>query len=89
MGIAAALIKKSNGFFLTQLALNFLWSFLFFYLKLPLIAFVEIIFLWTFIVLTINDFREKNKIAAYLLIPYLMWVTFASLLNLSIVILNP
>lgn len=80
--------KKGMNYFFIQLALNTLWSILFFGLQNPLIAFLEIVVLWYFIYLTIKYFSKVNKTSAYLLYPYLAWVSFASLLNLSIVILN-
>jgi tryptophan-rich sensory protein len=98
MGVAFGLIwaeglktKKSKialKFFSLQLFLNFLWSIFFFGLKSPLLAFIDVILLWTFILLTILKFKAVSKTAAYLMIPYLAWVTFASILNLSIIILN-
>ncbi|MCL5090668.1 MAG: tryptophan-rich sensory protein [Patescibacteria group bacterium] len=98
MGIAAGLIwtegliaKKNKialKYFSLQLFLNFLWSIFFFGLKSPVLAFIDVILLWTFILLTIFKFKAVSKTAAYLMIPYLAWVTFASLLNLSIIILN-
>lgn len=89
MGISAYLYKKVGPYFLLQLALNFFWSVIFFYWRQPLLAFVGIIFLWIFIVLTIREFGKKSRLAAYLLLPYLAWVSFASVLNFSIVLLNP
>jgi tryptophan-rich sensory protein len=74
--------------FLIQLVLNLLWSFLFFYFKLPFWAFLEIILMWTTILFTIIYFYKINPWAAYIMIPYLLWVGFATLLNGSIWILN-
>lgn len=74
--------------FLLQLFLNFLWSVIFFGLHLPNYAFLEIIFLWGNITLLIVRFWKYSKPASILLIPYLLWVSFASLLNLSIALLN-
>ena len=71
-----------------QLGLNALWSILFFGLKQPLLAFIEIIFLWFTILLTIIYFYRIDKKSAYLLIPYIAWVTFAAVLNFSIAMLN-
>lgn len=71
-----------------QLILNFLWSVLFFGLKSPLIAFIEIILLWFFILLTMIYFYKISKLSSYLLIPYILWVSFASVLNFSIYYLN-
>ena len=75
-------------FFSIQLFLNFLWSIIFFYLHLPLLAFLEILFLWGSILVLIIKFWKFSKPASYLLIPYLLWVSFAAILNASIVILN-
>ena len=89
------LINKSKDkrmaitFFLTQLVLNVFWSVIFFGLHNPIFAFVEIIILWIAIFLTIKSFYKISRNASYLLIPYLLWVSFASVLNLSIVLLNP
>ena len=71
-----------------QLFFNALWSILFFGLKNPLFAFIEIILLWTAILTTIIYFYRINKNAAYLLIPYILWVSFAAVLNFFIFYLN-
>jgi tryptophan-rich sensory protein len=71
-----------------QLILNSLWSIIFFGLKTPLFAFIEIIILWIFIILTIKYFYRISKTASYLLIPYILWVSFAALLNFFIYYLN-
>lgn len=71
-----------------QLALNALWSFLFFGLQSPLSAFIEIIILWAAILATIIIFYRISRPAAYLLIPYILWVSFAAVLNLALVLLN-
>ena len=71
-----------------QLFLNFLWSYLFFGIRRPDLALLEIFFLWFFIFLTIKKFYKVDKLAGYLLLPYILWVSFATLLNLSIVSLN-
>ena len=94
MGIALYLIwiKKYDKYafmvFGVQLFLNALWSILFFGMKLPFYAFIEIIFLWVAILFTIIYFYRINKISAYVLIPYILWVTFAAILNFAIFILN-
>ncbi|MFA6981551.1 MAG: TspO/MBR family protein [Patescibacteria group bacterium] len=80
--------EKGLVFFCTQLILNTLWSILFFGMKNPVLALTEILLLWGFIVLTIIEFRKVSKVSSYLLLPYLLWVTFASILNLSIALLN-
>lgn len=83
------LSSRAVQFFSVQLALNTTWSFLFFGLRSPMLAFIEIIFLWIFIVLSIIEFYKIDKRAAYLLIPYILWVSFAGFLNFSIWMLNP
>jgi tryptophan-rich sensory protein len=92
MGISLYLVygkKKADlKWFWIQLILNISWSLVFFGLKNPLLAFVVIAFLWFSIFQTIKSFIKINKTSAYILVPYLIWVSFASLLNLSIVILN-
>ncbi len=92
MGISLFLVwgkKKTNlQWFWAQLALNTVWSIIFFGLKNPLLAFIVLIFLWISIYQSIKSFRKINKTASYLLYPYLGWVSFAGLLNLSIVLLN-
>ena len=81
--------KTAIYLFSAQLLLNFLWTFLFFGLKSMLLAFVEIIILWIMILVTILRFYKISKLAAYLLIPYIVWVSFASYLNFSVFLLNP
>lgn len=71
-----------------QLVLNAAWSIIFFGLKNPSLALVDIVALWVAVVLTVRAFYKINKVASYLLIPYLLWVSFATFLNLSIVLLN-
>lgn len=71
-----------------QLFLNFMWTFIFFGLKDPLFAFIEVVLFALSIAYTIKVFYKISKNAAYLLIPYLAWVTFASILNLFVVLLN-
>ena len=97
MGISIYLIiispasKEKNKailFFCIQLILNFCWSFIFFYFKLLGIALVEILILWIFILLMIIQFKKVKPFSSYLQWPYLIWVTFASILNASIFYLN-
>lgn len=71
-----------------QLFLNIYWSFLFFYIKAPGLAFYAIISLWSMIFVNIYYFYQIKKTAGYLLIPYLFWVTFAAVLNYSVWLLN-
>lgn len=79
---------KAIKLFLIQLVLNLFWSILFFGWHNPLAAFAEIIALWIFIFLTIRQSLLVSKNAAYLLYPYIIWVTIASILNFSLLILN-
>jgi benzodiazapine receptor len=81
-------VKKALGFFLIQLTLNAIWSYLFFGLKNPMLALIEIALLWLMIYETYLKFTKINKIAGYLLIPYMAWVAFAGILNASIWWLN-
>lgn len=75
-------------FFLVQFILNFCWSIIFFKLHKMGLAFAEIMVMWIFILFTINEFRKLNKIAAWLLVPYILWVSFAAVLNFSLWKLN-
>lgn len=98
MGISAYLVwrkyqfgKKSRGFwhvYGTQLVLNALWSILFFGLKLTGLALIEILAMWYFIARSIQEGKKLSPWSVYLLYPYLAWVTFASVLNLAIWLLN-
>ena len=98
MGLAAALVwqkglqnprvRTALVVFLVQLILNLVWSILFFGLRSPLYGLVDILFLWAMILVTIAQFSRVSIPAALLLIPYILWVTFASGLNLGIFLLN-
>ncbi len=98
MGISAFLVwqkglkkkgvKKALGFFLAQLIFNVLWSFFFFKFHSPFLALLDIIILWFLILLTIFKFFKINNTAGLLLIPYLLWVSFASILNYFVYKLN-
>lgn len=71
-----------------QLVLNFFWSIIFFGLKSPELALIEIVVLWYLIFKTIKAFYPISNLASFLLIPYLAWVSFATILNLAIAVLN-
>jgi len=98
MGIGSALIynsaadekDKTQALFVyaLQLAVNFFWSILFFNVRAFLFSFIWLLLLWVLIIIMIVRFSKVNKVAAYLQIPYLLWVTFAGYLNLAIYILN-
>ncbi len=81
-------IEIALGIFLGQLVLNTLWSIIFFSLRRPGGALIEIVFLWLAILATIIAFAKISKPTAWLLVPYILWVTFASYLNWSIYTLN-
>jgi translocator protein len=87
-GLEAPGVKKALIFFSAQLILNTLWSVLFFGFKSPLLGLLDIIPLVILIILTIISFKKINPTAGYLLIPYLLWTSFATILNLSLLILN-
>ncbi len=87
-GMSEPFVKIAIVIFLIQLVLNVLWSFLFFGLRSPLSAFIEIILLWIAILFTIIYFFKISPVAGYLLIPYILWVSFALILNGWIMILN-
>nr|MBD3312150.1 tryptophan-rich sensory protein [archaeon] len=80
--------KLACALYLIQLGLNALWSIIFFGFKSLVGGLIEIIFLWFFILATMIEFRSINKTAGYLLLPYLAWVTAATILNFSIAWLN-
>lgn len=80
--------RKAITLFLVQLFFNFCWSFIFFNFHELFWASVEIIVLWVLILLTIIQFSKINKIAPWLLVPYLAWVSFATCLSFSIYFLN-
>lgn len=71
-----------------QLALNFIWSFLFFSLRSPALGLIDIVLLWLLISLTIIKARPVSPLASLLMIPYLVWVTYAASLNAGIWLLN-
>ena len=98
MGVAAFLIwrhglrqrrtKFALAIFSAQLVLNVLWSIIFFGFQNPFLAFIEVIILWLAIVWTIFAFYKFSRLAACLLMPYILWVSFAGYLTYSIWVLN-
>ena len=74
--------------FFIHLFFDIIWSYLFFTLKNPKIAFVDLILLWGTLLLTIIHFYKKDKFSAYMLIPYFVWISFAGYLNLHIIANN-
>ncbi|HAR95879.1 MAG TPA: sensory protein [Deltaproteobacteria bacterium] len=98
MGVAAWLVWRADGFrpakgaltlFFIQLALNASWSWLFFRCHHGALAFLDILLLWLLIVATLVAFWRIRPVAGVLIIPYLLWVSFASVLNYSLWQLNP
>lgn len=81
-------VKTAGRFFLAQLAVNFIWSPIFFGLQSPLLGLITIVAMWILIIMTMKKFYPISKLAFYLLVPYLLWVSFATLLNAAILILN-
>lgn len=95
MGIAAFLVWRKDrrahvalGLFMFQLVLNTFWSIIFFGMQALGLAFFEIILLWAAIIATIVAFRKISQPAAWLLVPYLLWVSFAACLNFAFWTLN-
>lgn len=98
MGIGSTMVYNSNAqteaknralyVYGLQLFVNFFWSILFFNQRAFLGSFIWLLLLWVLILVMIFDFRKVNRTAAWLQIPYLLWVTFAGYLNLMIVLLN-
>ena len=98
MAVAAWLVWRERGFkgaplalrlFVIQLVANALWTWLFFVLRLGALSLAEIFVLWLLIAATIFSFWPVHRLAALLLVPYLVWVSFASALTLSLWRLNP
>lgn len=99
MGIAGGLVwnkietneenvKTAFKYFIIQLTLNAVWSFIFFYLHNPFLALIEIVLLWLMIFETYNQFKKIDSKAGMLLLPYLAWVSFAAVLNGAVWWLN-
>lgn len=95
MGVSYGILKdkslidsKTNIIYYLQLFVNAMWSIIFFVLKWRLFAFIWIILLDILVIAMIINFYKKNKLAGLLQIPYLLWILFASYLNLSIYLLN-
>lgn len=80
--------RIAGKIFISQLLLNLVWSPLFFGLRSPLLGLVDIVLMWLFIMLTIRSFYPLSKWASYLLVPYFLWVSFATILNAAIFIMN-
>ena len=81
--------QKALNEFIIQLTLNFFWSLIFFNIRRYGLALLWLVILWVFVVRMISAFRKTDSLAAWLQIPYLVWVTFAVYLNYGVWILNP
>ncbi len=81
-------IRKALRVYGVQLAFNFLWSIIFFRFEAYLFAFVWLLVLWVLIAITLLRFVRIRPLAGWLLVPYLLWVTFAGYLNFGIYLLN-
>ena len=95
MGVSYGILKsnsltddKINIIYYSQLFVNALWSFFFFVFQWRLFSFLWILLLICLVILMIIEFYKKNKIAGLLQIPYLLWISFASVLNLFVYLLN-
>lgn len=98
MGVSLYLVwtKKASSevksdayfYFFAQLAFNGLWTPVFFYIQVPVIGLLIILLLYGLVIMTMITFYKTSKKAAYLLIPYIVWLTIATLLNYFIIILN-
>ena len=96
MGIASYIISESDNpkkknaliFYAVQLGFNFFWSLIFFNLSAYLFAFVWLLALWVLILVTMLKFYKINERAGDLILPYLLWVTFAAYLNYGVYVLN-
>ena len=98
MGVSAYIVQKTNGsktkkdsaiaVYTLQLIFNFFWSIIFFNLKAYLFAFLWLLVLWILVLWNVISFYKINKTAGLLMLPYLIWVTFAGYLNFGIFLLN-
>lgn len=87
-GASKADIEGAIRLYAYQLTVNFLWSTFFFNFGWYLFSFFWLVLLWVLVLMMILRFKDISKVAAYLNIPYILWLTFAGVLNLSIWILN-
>ncbi len=94
MGIAYHIVKEGkdnknvSAIYYTQLGLNYLWSFLYFKLRLRGVALIEVFALLSSVIITTVTFYQKNKLAGLMLVPYIVWVAFATYLNAGGWLLN-
>lgn len=96
MGVSSYLVYTSKSeyrqialnIYIIQLFFNFMWSIFFFGFELRLVAFIWLVILWLLVIEMLCAFKRVNPAAAYLQIPYLVWVTFAGYLNLGTYLLN-
>ena len=86
LGWKKAKVREALKYFLIQMTLNFAWSPAFFGLRSSILGLLIIICMWVFVLLTIRKFFRLSRLASYLLIPYFCWISFATVLNASMVI---
>jgi benzodiazapine receptor len=98
MALAAWLVWRKGGWelhravlivFVIQLVVNALWSWLFFALKQGALAFADILVLWILVAVTLTGFWKINRLAGALIVPYLLWISFAAALNFAVWQSNP
>lgn len=87
-GLSRPKVKMALALYIVQLVLNALWTPFFFGLQMPLLAFIDILLLWAAIILTILAFSKVSGYPALLMAPYLIWTTFAAVLNFTLWYLN-
>ena len=85
---SSEMIQKAMNFYFYQLVVNFLWPIFFFRFEWYLFSFFWLLLLWILVLITFRLFYEISKVAGYLLIPYILWLTFAAYLNFGIWYLN-
>lgn len=87
-GLERKMVRTALGIYLLQLGLNFFWTLIFFRWELRGLAFIEILVLLVLIVINTGQFFKIDRLAGLLMVPYVLWVAFASVLNFSVWILN-
>lgn len=87
-GKETAVVKKALTFYGAQLAVNFLWPIVFFRFHWFLTAFFVLLLLWGLVYITLRKFSAIDEIAGDLILPYILWITFAGYLNLGVFLLN-
>ena len=89
LGAASACRSRGLNLYIAQLIVNFFWSLIFFNAQAYGFAFIWLLLLWALVIWMILTFRKTDPLAAWLQLPYLLWLTFAAYLNLGVWYLNP